>query len=504
MNKKELTKAREDLMSFISEKGFVHGPSPEIYDGGVSGFYDFGPLGKTLKNNIENTIRKFFQKLSFYEVECPIVTPKKVWEASGHLGNFSDPLVECIKCKNIFRADNLIEETHEVDGDAFTEKDLEKFFQENEIKCPTCGTRLPAKIDKHMLMLKTQVGLNQEMYNRPETATTTYLPFLNYLRFYRDKLPFGIFQIGNAYRNEISPRQHLLRTREFTQAEAQLFIFKDQKQNFEQFKEYEEKELNLLTANMQKENKEAETTKLKDAMTKKLLKNKAYAWTLGFTQTLFEELGIPKENIRFKQHLPEKMSFYAEDAWDLEVKFKSYGWIELCGCHDRTDYDLSVHSKHSGKELQALNPDTNKKETPHILEIATGPNRVLLALLDLAYNKQEIALGKTKLKIPKNMAPVKAAILPLIKKEPLQKIAHKIKNELLQEGIIVQYDESASIGKRYLRQDSIGTPYCITIDFEAIEDGKNKDTVTIRERDSEEQKRIKIEDVLDFIIKNIK
>jgi glycyl-tRNA synthetase len=504
MNKKEVNKAREELMSFISEKGFVYGPSPEIYDGGVSGFYDFGPLGKTLKNNIENTIRKFFQKLMFFEVECPIVTPRKVWEASGHLGNFSDPLVECEKCKNIFRADNLIEETHDVDAEALTEKDLELFFKENEIKCPTCSAILPAKIEPHMLMLKTQIGLNQEMYNRPETATTSYLPFLNYLRFYRDKLPFGIFQIGNAYRNEISPRQHLIRTREFTQAEAQVFLFKDQKQDFEKFTDYAEKELNILSASTQKENKDAKKTKLKDAIAKKILKNKAYAWTLGFTQTLFEELGIPKENIRFKQHMPEKMSFYAEDAWDLEVKFKSYGWIELCGCHDRTDYDLSVHSKHSGKELQALNPKTNKKETPHVLEIAAGPNRILLALLDLAYNKQEIEEGKTKLRLPKNMAPVKAAILPLVKKEPLQEIAHKIKDELLEAEIITQYDESGSIGKRYLRQDSIGTPYCITIDFEAIEEGENKDTVTIRERDSEEQKRIKIKDVKTYLQKNLK
>ena len=504
MNKKESQKAREELMSFISEKGFVYGPSPEIYDGGVSGFYDFGPLGKTLKNNIENTIRKFFTKLMFFEVECPIVTPKKVWEASGHLGNFSDPLVECEKCKNIYRADNLIEETHEIDAEAFTEKDLEEFFKEKEIKCPTCGARLPAKIEPHMLMLQTKIGLNQEMYNRPETATTSYLPFLNYLRFYRDKLPFGIFQIGNAYRNEISPRQHLIRTREFTQAEAQLFLFKDQKQEFEKFKEIENIKINMLSADMQKQNKDSEKITLIDAIEKKILKNKAYAWSLAITQQLFLDLGLPEENIRFKQHMPEKMSFYAEDAWDLEVNFKSYGWIEGCGCHDRTDYDLSVHSKHSGKELQALNPKTGKKETPHVIEIAMGTNRLLLALLDFAYNKQEVQEGKTKLRIPKKMSPVTVAILPLVKKEPLQEVAHKIKKDLLEEGLIIQYDESASIGKRYLRQDSIGTPYCITVDFETIEEGPKKGTVTIRERDTEEQKRIKIEEIKEHILKNLK
>lgn len=504
MDKKESQKAREELMSFISEKGFVHGPSPEIYDGGVSGFYDFGPLGKTLKNNIENTIRDYFQKIMFFEVECPIVTPRKVWEASGHLGNFSDPLVECEKCKSIFRADNLIEETHDVDAEAFTEKDLELFFKDQEINCPTCKARLPSKITPHMLMLQTQVGLKQEMYNRPETATTSYLPFLNYLRFYRDKLPFGIFQIGPAYRNEISPRQHLIRTREFTQAEAQLFLFKDQKQEFERFKEQENTKITILSADAQKNGQEPQTLTLKELIDKKILKNKAYAWSLGITQQIFLELGCSEENLRFKQHLPEKMSFYAEDAWDLEIKFKSFGWVEGCGCHDRTDYDLSTHSKHSGRELQALNPKTGKKETPHVIEIAMGTNRLLLALLDFAYNKQEVQEGKSKLRIPKKMAPVSVAILPLVKKEPLQEVANKIKNDLLEEGLIVQYDETGSIGKRYLRQDSIGTPYCITIDFETIEEGPNKGTVTIRERDSEKQERIKIGVVKEILIKNIK
>lgn len=503
VEKKDSTKVREELMQFIADKGFVYGPSPEIYDGGIGGFYDFGPLGKLLKNNIENKIRQLFSKFQFYEVECPIVMPKKVWEASGHLSGFSDPLVKCTFCQAIWRADNLIDEQFEdTDAENLSLEQLKEFLEKNELKCPSCKKRLPAEVKQHDLMLKTGVGIDTEMYNRPETATTTYLPFLNYVRFFRDKLPFGVFQIGNAYRNEISPRQHLLRGREFTQAEAQLFLFKDQKDEFERFEEVAHLELPFLTADAQKNDGKVITLSLAEAIEKKILKNKAYAWTLGITYQLFRELGIPHEKIRYNQHLPEKLAFYADDAWDLEVLFNSFGWVECCGCHDRTDYDLKTHSKFSGKLLVALNNKNNEKETPHILEIAIGPNRLLLSALDQSYNKQEVDQGKTKLHIPAELAPIKAAIFPLMKKEPLQKKAKEIFDELSND-MIVQIDESGSIGKRYLRQDSIGTPFCITIDFETIEDGDKKDTVTIRERDSEKQERINISDIKMWLIKKM-
>jgi glycyl-tRNA synthetase len=498
-------KAREELMQYISEKGMVYGPSPEIYDGGISGFYDFGPLGKSLKNAIENTIRSVFDRFEFNEVECPIVVPKKVWKASGHIDGINDPIVKCEKCASIFRIDNLIEEQNpDVNTESMTIKDMEKFLTEHEVNCPNCKKRLPSKITEHNLMLKTQVGLDIEMYNRPETATTTYLPFLNYLRHFRDKLPFGVYQIGNAYRNEISPRQHLIRGREFTQAEAQLFLFKDQKENFEKFDEVQNLKLPFLTANAQKGDKEIKTMSLKDAIKNKVLKNKAYAWTLGMTYQLFQELGIPKERLRYLQHLPEKLAFYADDAWDLEVYFDSFGWVECCGCHDRTDYDLKTHSKFSGKELVARNiNNNNEKETPHILEIAIGPNRLLLAVLDIFYEKSHEKDGKTKLKIPAKLAPNKVAIMPLIKKEHLESKAKEIFNELIKD-YKVQMDVTGSIGKRYLRQDSIGTPFCITIDFDGLEeDNENFGTVTIRHRDSEKQERVKFEDIKKWLNERI-
>lgn len=494
-DKKASQKAREELMQYVADKGFVYGPSPEIYDGGVTGFYDFGPMGKSLKNSVENGIRKIFNRFQFYEVECPIVSPRKVWEASGHLGGFTDPLVKCTKCNAVFRVDNIIEEQKDIDAENMNIEQLSEYMAENEINCPSCKTRLPSDVKQHNLMLQTQVGIDVEMYNRPETATTTYLPFLNYVRFFRDKLPFGVYQIGNAYRNEISPRQHLIRGREFTQAEAQLFLFKDQKENFERFAEVEDLELPLLTADAQKNGGDVKLVKLKDAIETGLLKNKAYAWTLGITYQLFRDLGIPQDKLRYNQHLPEKLAFYADDAWDLEMKFNSYGWIECCGVHDRTDYDLTTHSKHSGKELMARNPNTNEKETPHILEIAIGPNRVLLGLIDIFYKKAEANEGKTKLAIPAKLAPIKAAIFPLMKKEPLQKKAQEIFNDLIGD-MVVQIDQAGSIGKRYLRQDAIGTPYCITVDFDCIEeDNENFGKVTIRNRDTEEQVRVPVTEI---------
>ena len=270
---------KKSLLAFVSDKGFVYGPSPEIY-GGMAGFYDFGHAGKTLKNNIENSIRKLFSRFQFFEVECPIVTPKIVWEASGHLGGFSDPLVKCAKCASIWRVDNLISEQFDIDADPLTIDPLKEFLQKNTVSCPSCKTRLSDEVKKHSLMLKTQVGIDTEMYNRPETATTTYLPFLNYLRFFRDKLPFGVFQIGNAYRNEISPRQHVIRGREFTQAEAQVFLFKEQKENFARFPEVENIVLPFFTAQNQKNDKGISRVTIGDAIKKKMLKNQAYAWTL--------------------------------------------------------------------------------------------------------------------------------------------------------------------------------------------------------------------------------
>ncbi len=487
----------KEVSSYLQDKGFVFGPSPEIY-GGLAGFFDYGPLGKLVKNNVENTIRKVFQKNMFFEVECPTVMPKEVWEASGHLGGFTDPLIKD-KAGNIFRADNLIEEffrkkdldlsTIQLDGASHEE--LLAIIEKYQIKSPTTGEDFIMEIKEHNLMMKTTIGIDKEAYNRPETATTTYLPFLRYLNFFRDKLPFGVFQIGKAYRNEISPRQFMLRMREFTQAEAQIFLFEEQKKNFEKFSEVENEKLPLWSWKDQENPLKTmigninSHPDLKTAIEKGMLKNKAYAWTLSLAYKVFLAMGIPANKMRLRQHNPKELAFYAEDAWDLEIELETFGWTEVCGIHDRKDYDLSVHEKASGQKLMATKPEGGK-ERPHVLEIAFGTDRPTFALLDLFYDKKEVDEGKTTLHIPYHMAPIQVMVFPLTNK--LNSEAEEIFKQL-QDDFIVMYDKSGSVGKRYLRADSVGTPFCVTYDFDVKEQG----TITIRDRETSEQKRVPLE-----------
>ncbi|MGM5481406.1 MAG: glycine--tRNA ligase [Nanobdellota archaeon] len=485
----------KELSSYMQDKGFIYGPSPEIY-GGLAGFYDYGPLGKLLKNNVETAIREVFQRERFFEVECPTVLPEEVWKASGHLDNFTDPLIKDTK-GNMFRVDSLIEEhcrnndidTEDLMLDGMSDQDLLDTIEKYKVTSPTKDAELIMEIKYHNLMMETTIGLDRKAYNRPETATTTYLPFLRYMNFFRDKLPNGIFQIGKAYRNEISPRQFLLRLREFTQAEAQLFIFKDQKNDFEKYEEVCETKLPLWSAQEQEKYGYREFVKnypegitLKEAFENKTLKNKAYAWTLWLSYELFKAMGIPEDKMRLRQHNDKELAFYADDAWDLEVNLTTFGWTEMCGVHDRTDYDLSTHAKASGKDMVAQKPD-GTKEIPHVLEIAFGTDRPTFALLDLFYEAKEKKEGKTTFKIPYVMAPLPVAVFPLTNK--LAKEAEEV-FKTLQRKMMAFYDRSGSIGKRYLRADSIGIPYCVTYDFDTRED----DSVTVRDRNTGNQKRV--------------
>ncbi|MBI4139882.1 glycine--tRNA ligase [Candidatus Woesearchaeota archaeon] len=464
MNDKKKGLSFEELCTFLQQKGFVYGPEPEIY-GGIAGFYTYGPLGKRLKNNVENTIRKVFTKYDFWEVECPTVMPAIVWKASGHLEGFTDPVVICTKCKAQYRADKLI--------------------KEKKFKCQNCGTQLPGETRQQNLMMKTTIGTDTESYNRPETATTTYLPFLRYTKHFRDKLPFGIFQIGKAYRNEISPRQFIIRMREFTQAEGQYFINPEDKNNFEQYEKVKNNEYNFYTAKIQEEEKEAEKTTLDKALSKKHIGTKAYAWTLAVAQELFTQMGIPKEKIRFRQHKKDEKAFYASDAWDLEINTNALGWEEFCGIHDRTDYDLKQHEKHSGKEL-IMNTEKGKVK-PHILEIAFGTDRTLYAITDNAYT-DDLQRGNKVLKFTPWMAPVQIGVFPLVNK--LEEKAEEV-YEILKKDFNAVYDRSGSIGRRYARADEQGIPHCITIDFETLD----KKDATIRDRDSTEQIRIPLTEI---------
>ncbi len=501
----------KEVSSYLQDKGFIYGPSPEIY-GGLAGFFDYGPLGKLVKNNIEKTIRNVFTREGLFEVECPTVVPKEVWEASGHLGGFTDPLIRDVD-NNIFRCDNLIEEfflknnlsLDEIKLDGASHEELLSIIKTYNIKSPINGKDLVMEIKEHNLMMKTTIGIDREAYNRPETATTTYLPFLRYMNFFRDKLPNGVFQIGKAYRNEISPRQFMLRMREFTQAEAQLFLFKDQKNDFEKFEFVKEEKLPMIASGKKDADGDFPLTyynlrytensktienelSLQEAVEKGVLKNQAYAWTLALAFRTFESMGIPREKMRLRQHNSDELAFYAEDAWDLEVNLNTFGWTEMCGVHDRRDYDLTQHAKFSKTNLVAVRPD-GKKEIPHVLEIAFGVDRPTFALLDLFYDNKEASEGKTKLAIPYNMAPVQVYVLPLVNK--LHSKTQEVFKKIQDAGFITIYDKSGSVGKRYLRADSIGVPLCVTFDFDSLED----DSVTIRDRNSEKQERVKLGDL---------
>jgi glycyl-tRNA synthetase len=476
-----------ELAKYLAEKDFIYGPEPELYSP-VAGFYSYGLLGKEMKNNVENAIRKVFVKNNFFEVEFPLVSPEIIWKASGHLDGFNDPVVICSKCKSSFRADKLIEEQTNIAADSFNDEQLIETIKDKEVSCPSCKGRFDLEIHRHSLMMKTIIGADTIAYNRPETATTTYLPFKRYASFFRNKLPFTVFQIGKAFRNEISPRQHLLRQREFTQAEAQIFLSKEQKNNFELFEDSKKNNLPLWTEEMQKNNKKVEEVSLEDALKKKYLKNQAYAWSLNLAYKIFLAVGVPKEKMRFRQHWEDEKAFYAEDAWDLEIKLNSFGWTECCGVHDRGSYDLNQHAKFSKQDL-SVRTEEGKKIVPNIIEIAFGVDRPFFALIDLAFFRREDA-KRTVLSLPQTIAPIKVALFPLLKKDNLPKKAKEIK-DLIDEDFRVYYDESGSIGKRYARQDAIGTPFCITIDHQTLEDN----TITIRERDSLKQVRVKAEEL---------
>ncbi len=473
-----------DLAKYLAEKDFVYGPEPELYTP-IAGFYSYGLIGKAMKNNLESAIRQVFIQNGFFEMEFPLVTPEIIWEASGHLKGFNDPIIICSKCKASFRADKLIEEQTGVAADHFDNGKLIETIKEHEINCPSCKGRLNLEIQRQSLMMKTIVGKDTAAYNRPETATTTYLPFKHYVNFFRGKLPFTVFQIGKAFRNEISPRQHLLRQREFTQAESQMFLSKEMKLSFPPFNKAKNAELPLWTEEMQKGEKTWEMLSLEDAMKKKVLKNQAYAWNLWLSFEIMTSAGIPKEKIRFRQHHSDERAFYSDDTWDLEVELNSFGWIEMVGISDRTNYDLTQHAKYSKQELTVRTED-GKVFVPDVIEIAFGVDRPFYALLDLAFSRRDIDAQRTVLALPNKIAPIQVGVFPLIKKDGLPEKAKEVLAAIKE--FRTYYDESGSIGKRYSRLDAIGVPYCITIDHDTLKDN----AVTVRERDSLKQDRIKI------------
>ena len=467
----------DDMANFCKRRGFVY-PTAEIY-GGLAGFWDFGPVGSELKKNIKDSWWKFHvhSRDDMAGIDGAIITNAKVWEASGHVENFCDYAVVCKKCKNKFKVDK------------------------NELataKCDKCGGPVENK-GKFIPMFVTKVGPIQdesiEAYLRPETAQLIFADFKLIQDNARLKLPFGIAQQGKSFRNEIAPRNFLFRSREFEQMEIEYFI-NPEKKNYCPY-EIPDIEILVYSSEMQLENKEAKKIKLKEALKKGIIKLSWHAYWLGTELSWFKSLGADLENFRIRQHLPDEKSHYSTDTWDLEYKFP-FGYKELEGVADRGVYDLTQHQNKSKKSMEIIDDTTQKKVLPMVVaEPSLGVERAFLVFLFDAYTTNE--KGEIVLKLNPKISPLKTAIFPLVKKDTKQvEIAKKIYHDLRQD-YHVEYDDSGSVGKRYARNDEIGTPFCITVDTESATDKK----VTIRNRDTTEQKRISIKDIRETMRKLI-
>ena len=451
----------EDIVNYCKQYGFIFQGS-EIY-GGLSNTWDYGPLGRELKENIRKAWwKKFIQENPYnYGLDAAILMNPETWVASGHVTNFNDPLIDCKKCKARHRADKLIEDftNGEETADGWENEKIESFIKDNHIVCPKCGSEDFTPIRKFNLLFETHLGVTEDtkskVYLRGETAQGIFVNFLNVQRSMRAKVPFGIGQTGKSFRNEITPGNFIFRTREFEQMELEFFCKPDT--DLEWFGYW---------------------------------KNYCIDW--------LKSLGLKKENLRYRDHSKEELSFYSKATTDIEFLFPM-GWGELWGIADRTDYDLSVHIEHSKQDLRYLDPETNEKYIPYVIEPSLGLDRALLAFLTNAYEKEELENGDTReiLKIHPALAPIKATILPLIKKVHAKK-ATEVYAELCKY-FNVSYDESGSIGKRYRRNDAVGTPFSITIDDETLEN----DTVTIRDRDTMEQTKLNISELKDYILNKI-
>lgn len=450
----------EKIVSLGKRRGFVFQGS-EIY-GGLAGVYDFGPRGVELMNNIKKSWWKanVYDRENYYGLDSGMFKHPKAWEASGHVGGFSDPLAECKNCNTRIRVDKELGKIGVMADEKMTEAALNDLFDQNrdKIKCPTCGKKEFSKVRAFNLLVKSNLGDftsegNDPVYLPGEACQGIYLDYKNIVDSMNPKIPFGVAQIGKAFRNEISPRNFLFRTREFEQADTQYFI----KPN---------------------ENKDAYEQIKKDR----------WAWYLS--------LGIREEKLRWHQH--ENLVFYAKDAWDIEYEFPG-GFDEIEGIHDRTDYDLTQHQKFSGVDLRYTDPETAEKYVPWILETSLGMGRVFLAVMCDAYHEDEMD-GETRvvLKLAPHLSPVKAAVSPLLKNKPeLVTKAREVYTALKKEVPQVVWDDNGNIGKRYRRQDEIGTPFCIVIDFDTLgEKPELTDTVTLRHRDSGEQERLTIQDAI--------
>ena len=461
-------KTMDKIVSLAKARGFVY-PGSEIY-GGLANTWDYGNLGVELKNNVKKAWwKKFIQESPFnVGVDCAILMNPQTWIASGHLGGFSDPLMDCKQCHERFRADKVIEDycaenNIELDGavDAWTQEQMKNFIDENQIPCPTCGKHDFTDIRQFNLMFKTFQGVTEDakntVYLRPETAQGIFVNFKNVQRTSRKKLPFGIGQIGKSFRNEITPGNFTFRTREFEQMELEFFCKPDTDLEWFQY------------------------------------------WR-GYCKDFLLNLGIKEENLRLRDHDAEELCFYSKATTDFEYRF-AFGWGELWGVADRTNYDLTQHMNHSGKSMEYFDPEENRKYIPYVIEPSLGVERLFLSIVTEAYDEEVVDAEKNDTRVVMHfhpaLAPYKAAILPLSKK--LSAKAQEVYAQLSKK-FMIDFDDTGSIGKRYRRQDEIGTPFCITYDFDTLE---KDNCVTVRNRDTMEQVRIPIADLEAYLSEKV-
>ncbi len=478
----------EELAAFCRKKGFVYQNS-EIY-GGLSGFFDYGPLGVELKNNIKNEFWKAFvtSREDVVGIDGAILAKSNVWKASGHVDSFVDITLKCKKCKEIVRGDALIEDKLGIAADGISLEEVSTIIKKHKINCPKCDGKLETT-NSFNLMFKTNIGPlegSNLAYLRPETAQLIFTNFKAVQENSRLNLPFGIAQIGKAFRNEISPRDFLFRLREFEQFEIEYFINPRVAKSCTQFKDIQALKVNILTAKAQKKEGKHETYSIKQLVEKNIMKEKWQAYWIALFYKWFLKHGINPKHLRIREHLKEELAHYANACFDIEYKFP-FGWKEIHGNANRSQFDLKQHMNHSKKDLSIFDPHTNNKIIPYVAaEPSQGIERAMLAFLFDAYTHKTEKRDNVVLKLHPSLSPTKIAIFPLVKKPEITKKAKEILEELKQD-YSVFYDKSGSIGRRYARQDEVGTPICITIDFDGLEDN----TVTLRERDTTHQIRVK-------------
>jgi len=550
----------DKVIELAKRRGFVW-PSAEVY-GAVAGFIDYGPLGAMMKRRVEEIWRHYYViREGYYEIECPTVGAESIYIASGHVKGFADKMCECPHCNEYFRADHLAEACGIASASHLTKEELADAIK--DAACPGCG-EVFGKTDvfDFNLMFQTMIGPGSQRkgYLRPETAQGIFTDFSRLSRFYRMKLPFGAVQIGKSYRNEISPRQGMIRLREFTQAEAEIFVNPANKRhpNFWRYADYP---VDLWGIEQQQQNAEPVRKTMREAVDEGIIANEYIAYYLALTHDLLVSIGIDRNRLRFRQHLPDERAHYAIDCWDAEVLSGRFGWVETVGIADRTDYDLCAHSCQSGDSMTVFVPfDEARMEKrkrivadmgvlgpkyrgkakkiadalagaspgpdgaevtvdgetvfipgdlytiheeevevrgaevmPHVIEPSYGIDRMIYGVLEHAYD-EEIVEGEERrvLRLAPCVAPVQVAVFPLVNKDGLEEIARKINADLLDARILADYDDNGAIGRRYRRQDEVGTPFAVTVDYETKETG----TVTLRDRDSMDQVRIPADDVV--------